>query len=283
VRDEPRSSAEWRARPIWSILSRLGIRVGIVRWPLTHPAGPVDGFLVSDRFDQVAGSLVEIERAVQPVEVLPALVDAVASTQSGPAADGALAPEASALRRDRLYSAAMRALRARSSPRFVALRYQGLDVVGHYYHRYTQPRGIRAVPEEDRRRAVQIVERYYSFIDGEIGAALETLASGDLLVVVSGFGMAALHPAKQLLGRLLSSADLSGTHENAPDGFLLAYGRAVQTGRPPRGSVVDVTPTLLYFLGLPVGRDMDGYARSDLFTRAFTAERPIDFVPSYDR
>ena len=44
---------------------------------------------------------------------------------------------------------------------------------------------------------------------------------------------------------------------------------------------IDVTPTLLYFFGLPVGRDMDGYARSDLFTRDFTEERPVTFIPSY--
>jgi predicted AlkP superfamily phosphohydrolase/phosphomutase len=130
---------------------------------------------------------------------------------------------------------------------------------------------------------VQIVDRYYTFIDDEIGGALKSLAPGDLLVVVSGFGMAARHPVKLLLGRLLNSPDQSGTHENAPDGFLLALGDAVQPGRAPLGSIVDVTPTLLYFLGLPVGRDMDGYARSDLFTRAFTAERPIDFIPSYNR
>ena len=40
---------------------------------------------------------------------------------------------------------------------------------------------------------------------------------------------------------------------------------------------------LLYFLGLPVGRDMDGYARTDLFSQNFTAERPITFIPTYDR
>jgi len=28
---------------------------------------------------------------------------------------------------------------------------------------------------------------------------------------------------------------------------------------------------------------MDGYARADIFTRAFTAERPITFIPSHDR
>ena len=37
------------------------------------------------------------------------------------------------------------------------------------------------------------------------------------------------------------------------------------------------------FLGLPLGRDMDGYARTDLFQPAFTEERPITFIPTYDR
>jgi hypothetical protein len=90
-------------------------------------------------------------------------------------------------------------------------------------------------------------------------------------------------PIKHLLGRVIRDPDLSGTHERAPDGFLLAYGEAVAAGRYQRGSIVDVAPTILYFLGLPVGRDMDGYARADIFSRAFTAERPITFIPSHRR
>ena len=65
--------------------------------------------------------------------------------------------------------------------------------------------------------------------------------------------------------------------------------QAVSLARAPRGrltsraSVVDVVPTVLYFLGLPIGRDMDGYARTDLFKPSFTEERPITFIPTYDR
>jgi hypothetical protein len=95
--------------------------------------------------------------------------------------------------------------------------------------------------------------------------------------------MQRLNPLKQMLGELLGDHGLTGTHERAPDGFLLAYGSAVEPGRRPRGSIVDVTPTILYYLGLPVGRDMDGFARSDLFTRGFTAERPIAFIPTHNR
>ena len=82
---------------------------------------------------------------------------------------------------------------------------------------------------------------------------------------------------------MLRDPDVSGTHENAPDGFVLAYGTSVAAGRKQRGSIVDVTPTILYFLGVPIGRDMDGYARADLFTRDFTVERPITFIPSHGR
>jgi hypothetical protein len=93
--------------------------------------------------------------------------------------------------------------------------------------------------------------------------------------------MQPLGPVKQKIGRLLGDPDFSGTHERAPDGFLLACGDAVAPGRYQRGSIVDVAPTVLYFLGLPVARDMDGYARADLFRRSFTAERPIVFIPTY--
>ena len=89
---------------------------------------------------------------------------------------------------------------------------------------------------------------------------------------------------KRILERLVGDADVSGTHEAAPDGFLIAYGGQVpRAGQLRRGSVVDVAPTLLYYLGLPIGRDMDGFARVDLFQAAFTGERPMTFIPTYDR
>ena len=97
------------------------------------------------------------------------------------------------------------------------------------------------------------------------------LQPGDLLLVVSPFGLEPLSLPKRLLERTLGNPNISGTHERAPDGFLLAYGTAVKPGRYPRGSVVDITPTLLYYFGLPIGRDMDGFARADIFTTAFSA------------
>jgi len=289
IRDEPNASNTWRARPIWSIASNAGVRVGIVRWPLTYPAEEVDGFIVSDRFHQLVGSIAEFDRAATPGDALPWLEASFTQPPASPEARAAQiavaagTPEESALRRDSGYSTVMSNLAGEMSPRLTALRYEGLDTVGHYYLRYTQPRVFRDVPEEERRRFSQAMDRYYTYIDTQIGLSLDAMSPGDLLVVVSGFGMQPLNPIKHAVGRMFGNPDFTGTHERAPDGFLMAYGTGVDPGRHPRGSIVDVTPTVLYFLGLPVARDMDGFARADLFTRAFTADRPIVFIPSYSR
>ena len=100
--------------------------------------------------------------------------------------------------------------------------------------------------------------------------------------MVSGFGMDPVPVSKRLLARLLGERELTGTHEYGPDGFLLAYGTNVAPGRLPRGSVVDVAPTVLYYMGLPVGRDMDGHARTDLFLPAFALEQPVRYVASHE-
>jgi hypothetical protein len=286
-----------RARPIWSILSTLGIRVGIVGWPLSDPVLPVEGYLVSHRAHRAGGLPLTLEdpRVIYPpdafaytrVPTMPAaaldgwVADA---TDEASAASGAAvaSTERGLLARDVWYRRVAGALEARCPSQVTALRYQGIDVAGHHYFRYAMPRAFGDVSEAERREHGQVLDRQYAHVDEEIGAILDGLSADDVLMVVSGFGMEPVGFAKRWLARALGERDLTGTHERAPDGFLLAYGGPVKAGRLPVGSVVDVTPTILYLLGLPVGRDMDGYARTDLFVKAFTAERPITFIPSYD-
>jgi hypothetical protein len=140
------------------------------------------------------------------------------------------------------------------------------------------------VSDSERQRLGAVLDHQYAVIDESIGRAMAALGPEDLLLVISGYGMEPLGPGKRLVERLIGDPEISGTHEAAPDGFLLAYGSAVASGRQQqRASVVDIVPTILYFLGLPIGRDMDGYARADLFQAGFTQDHPISFIPSYDR
>src|SRR5262249_7824397 len=262
-RDEPASSAALRARPVWSVLGDYGISAGVARWPLTYPAEPMDGFLITDRFHQIVGSMFEFDgRAAFPSDVVPLVRDAFAGNDSSRGWDEA-------------YTRALHAAAEAHRVRVSAVRYEAIDTAAHYALRDGDTGAFAAGP------AFDALDRAYADVDREIGVALERLAAGDLLLVVSGFGMRPVTPMKRAAARILRDPDVTGTHEDAPDGFLLAYGTTIAPGRKPRGSIVDVTPTVLYFLGVPIGRDMDGYTRADLFLPSFTAQRPIASIPSH--
>jgi Type I phosphodiesterase / nucleotide pyrophosphatase len=285
IRADANSSSAWAVPPLWNILSGAGLSTGVVRWPLTYPAQPTLGFVLTDRYHELPASLAEFDQGVAyPVDVVADArqPEGASSGDSGAAADPPESPEALAAQRDRVYSLATRNLLARRDAQVVALRLQALDVAGHGDYD-DGPSTFRDGDDADRRARAQRLERAYADIDADVGVAIAALAPGDLLLVIAGFGMQRQHPAKEMLARLMGDPVVRGTHERAPDGFLVAYGTDVQRGRLPRGSVVDVTPTVLYFLGLPIGRDMDGFARTDLFTTTFTAERPIAFIATHRR
>jgi predicted AlkP superfamily phosphohydrolase/phosphomutase len=202
----------------------------------------------------------------------------------GAAREGAPAPpaEAAPIWRDRVYSRIVADLRQRfEDVRLLAVRYRGLDLAGHQFLPTATP--IPFLGLGDVRGNASSLGEYYRHVDIEVGTILDLLGSDDLFLVVSGFGMEPVGVSKRVLARIMGDPDATGTHERAPDGFILAYGSHVEPGRRPRGSVVDVAPTVLYYLGVPVARDVDGVVRTDIFTKGFRETRPITFVPSYDR
>lgn len=303
--DEPHTSATLRARTLWSLLSAEGIPVGVVNWPLTDPAPPVRGYVVSDTYAESALAAVaepsgsspltparldlrsmvyppELEAetmpllhasVTEPADVVPAGLEAIVGSRHQQPG-----------RVDRAYDRIARALQSSRPTQVTVVRYESLDPMGHYFLRYAMPERFGDISDGERRRLAPVLERHYALIDEAIGRAMASIGPEDLLLVVSGYGMEPLGFGKRLLEQAIGDPEVSGTHEAAPDGFLMAYGASVQKARLlGRASVVDVVPTALYFLGLPIGRDMDGYARTDLFAQAFTEERPIAFIPTYER
>jgi hypothetical protein len=76
---------------------------------------------------------------------------------------------------------------------------------------------------------------------------------------------------------------LGGEFLEAPDGTLLLYGEGVRPGELLTGArIVDLAPTLLYGLGFPVARDLDGQVLTAAFDKGFLARNPVTFFPSYE-
>lgn len=287
---EALTSASIAARPFWDILADYGLQAGIVGWPLTAPARAERGYVVTDRFDEAAR---DPFRQADAEAAAPTTAVDIAREWFNywlgrpwqdilpPAVPAALPPDNAAFARwDHAYSDAAEALELRLNPRVTAVRYEAIDAFGHSALEDAQPELFGEVRRAPPGRSV--LDQHYAFIDAQVGRAIARLAPGDLLVVMSGFGMERTPLHKRLLARLLGNDDPSGTHEQAPDGFLIAYGANVEPGEIRRGAIVDLAPTVLYYLRLPVGRDMDGFARTDLFQRRFTAGRSVSYVPTHE-
>ena len=279
IRDVPKTSTAWRSRPLWTILADAGVSVGIVRWPLTYPAQPVLGFLVADRFHDAAGSMFEFDDGGSyPSSSGPARatvvgrrrVDIVVRLRSVQES-----PEESAFLRDRFYSRVMQILRdewhpAGDRPALPGARSRRPPAL--------ERRSSRArAPTRPRKSGDGPLRRWNAPTWPWTPKSAPPCSRSPPTICCSSSAASAcsvcIRP-KRVLAQIIGDSGITGTHERAPDGFLLAYGTAVEPGRRQRGSMVDVTPTVLYYLGLPVGRDMDGYARSDLFRRRLHIRAP---------
>ena len=287
--EEPYTSATLRTRTLWSILSTLGIPVGVVNWPLTYPAPVVRGYLVSDAYSRLAMTPSGIDDpflAYPPglqAETLP--IVQILAADPGPILPPAIEGEIEARRQvpartDRINDRLAQALAQTRLPQVEIVRYQSLDPIGHYFLRYAMPSAFGDVTDDERRRLGPVLESHYALIDEAIGRAIKGLGPDDLLLVVSGYGMEPLGLGKRILERLIGDPDISGTHEAAPDGFLMAYGASVAKARSlRRASVVDVVPTVLYFLGLP-DRPRHGRLRAGRSLSAGLHRGAADYVHS---
>ena len=200
-----------------------------------------------------------------------------------PSEDENFTRAARAFTRDCAYEEAASAEKEAVQPKVFYLFLDGLNTVMAYYYKYSFPDQFGGLDQEDIDRYGSIIEKYYNFYDQLIGKYITSLKEDELLVVFSPHGTEPLTVWKRFVERLLGDPSVSAHHESAPDGVVFFYGRGIRRGNNIEEiRIVDVAPNLLYFLGLPVGRDMDGIVRSSLFVNDFIAENPVIYISSYE-
>jgi arylsulfatase A-like enzyme len=74
----------------------------------------------------------------------------------------------------------------------------------------------------------------------------------------------------------------SGYHENSPDGIFVISGMDIEKkAKLMNPTVLDIMPTLLALMGLPVGEDMSGKVLKNAINKSFFASHPVEKIPSY--
>jgi len=168
-------------------------------------------------------------------------------------------------------------------PPIFSLMLNGLNIVETFFYKYSFPDSFGSIEQEKINKYGTIIERYYDFYDQIIGKYLASLKEDELLVVYSPHGIEPLPLWKRFVEWILGNPEVSAYHEHAPEGVVFFYGKGVVHGKNIEGmKLIDIAPTLLYYLGLPVGEDMDGVVTSSLFVKEFTTENPISYISSYE-
>jgi len=313
-RTSPINSTFRRTKAIWNILTEAGLSSDTIAWWATWPAETVQGHLVSD---WVAYSTFDLKTqrqkqgAVFPPDYA-SVTDTLRLSEEDVTFDRLarflhITPEefrrarAAAKRtgepteREESIIVMTRVLAATETYRRIALDlldrdakegaparlfavyFEGVDEVNHRFAHCSPPRAPLC-SDSDYRSFKDAVASFYEFQDAILGELLGH-APGATVIVMSdhGFASGADRPR-----------DIKPFIEGRPGlwhnlfGIFLMQGPLARRGEIPPISLYDVTPTILYLLGLPLPQDMPGKLIEPALAADFLTAHPIIHVPSYE-
>lgn len=267
-------STDRKVPALWNIISEAGLSVAVINWWTTYPPEIIEGVMVSDHFfpDQISrikktfkdsrpspGALIHPESWTSRAE---SLLDETTNLTDIPNPFTQDVPLPRWVNRDLLISQYENdelithialGVQQEFHPDVLMVFLPGIDRVSHWLWGNLEP--DEAYPEPlrptrvERRAGSESLMQYYEFTDRLIGRLLESYGPDDLIIVISDHGFEA-HVSMMLL---------TGGHETEEslNGVLFAMGRGLPKGQAAGPvSVFNLAPTVLAWLGLPVGQDM---------------------------
>ncbi len=301
ARVRPVTSGMRRAPAFWNILSDQGLKVGVVGWLVTWPAEPVNGYVVSTYLPYIynwstgrplKGTIVAgIPRqtfpeglidSLDPLKVKPShLGDGMLRRFYDPGRVARLSrPDQECVEGFRWSLACDETYRRIGLKLFdehpvdlFAIYFGGVDVASHRFWKFAYPRALDyGVGAEEAAVLGRVIEEYYAWADERVGEYLTRLRPQDTLVVLSDHGFKpVLFPGRPAT---------SGHHRM--EGVLGLLGRGVGPGRRiENAGLLDILPTLLNLLDVPIALDLEGRVLKQALDPAFALAHPPQFVDAY--
>ncbi len=282
----PADSTALRVRPLWEILSRLGMPTALVGWPVSSPPPVAIEMALADRFFETDGE----SRFAHPIELaerarlfrtdLEDIDPAITSSFGSDPPAAVLASLAEDLwRRD------LSLFFLGQEPQIEALFvvFPGLAEISRQYFGGYSAVQFEGHQEPDSERAAQLISAYYMHLDDSLARLWDRSDSPRLLVVVSTHGAEGPRGWREARRMLLREPAVEGYLDQGSDGILMFLGEGIQTEAMLRpADLVDLVPTLLYGLGFPIARDLDGAVLTSAFETGFLARQQLTFLPSYE-
>lgn len=261
--------------PFWEFLSRSGITTAVIRFFFSFPADGQADFVISnsvgaDEFALLGVRSTATTGLVSPAAESRALMASFAddgvndASRLSPfvvdptwptprdAVVNPIAMLADAVDIDqRSFNAARSLLKRHPDTRVVALYLGGNDPVSHAFWQYRFPDSVAgAAPAvEDVRVLGPVIDRYWEFLDRQIGLVIEAFPSTPNVLLLSDHGQEASEVRPLWKG------------QHSARGVFVASGPDIPSRTESIGvSYVDVAPTIFQIVGLQKPREMTGRA-----------------------
>lgn len=281
-------------KALWNILSQNDIKCNVIGWWPSHPAEPINGVMVSNHYQRAAGAIDKpwpvMKGAVHPARITNNLAQLrVHPQQLDFGHIEPFVPDISGIDQDKdhrletLAKIISETLTIRNAAcavmhhepwRFTGVYFDGIDHFGHAFMRYHPPREPW-VDEKDFGIYSRVVESGYILHDIILGHLLEEAGSDATVIIVSDHGFHSDH----LRQRHIPHEPAGPAAQHRPYGIFVMAGPGIQHDELVYGaSLLDICPTVLALLDLPVGADMDGKP----LVQAFETPPAVTAIPSWD-
>lgn len=290
----PYTSTSRQCKALWNILTQRGLRSNVVGWWASHPAEPINGTVVTNAFGGVTfnpgkgwsipkGTVHPHERGTELAQyrifpnelteahLLPFVPDAAKIDQKK---DKRLNSFAKVLSDNASVHAVATVLMEDEAWDFTAVYYDGIDHFSHAFMAYHPPR-LPWIKEEDFGLYKDVVKGAYRFHDMMLERLLDLAGPETTVILCSDHGFES--GSQRPRGTPREPAGPAIWHRQY--GIFVMAGPGIrQDERIYGASLIDVAPTVLTLLGLPIGEDMDGRP----LLEAFDVPPPVETIPSWE-
>ena len=175
------------------------------------------------------------------------------------------------------HNAAVRLMEIDPDWDFFAVYYRTIDEICHQFMHYHPPK-MDGIPEEDFEMYREVVNGAYRMHDLMLRRLLELAGPETAVMLVSDHGFHSDHLRPKFTPRV--PAGITVWHR--PQGVFIASGEVFCKDELVYGArLLDITPTILHYFGLPIGQDMEGRVLEDVFSEKRTVETITTWEPAY--
>lgn len=171
----------------------------------------------------------------------------------------------SAVIRDRIYTDIAEELMEKEKPEVMAVYLQGVDYVEHAFWQFYEPEPFRKdgwpVDDQEINQLKNVIPEYHKYTDELVGRILALCGPDTMIMVMSDHGFGPDPTLRQTQPEL----GLSGNHR--PETPFIISGPGIVKNKPQTAAVdhLDILPTILYSLELPVAQDFPGRVLKEYF------------------